>query len=210
MEWLGINSKKPIGIIARGMSLEKLPIYSQEYNQCFLVGKHFNSMRKLDYCINNKKIISIMPKKILTISKELCDRLNIEDVQTQFDPGNYRLEKISKICPWLNYHPVPEEFRKKMLRDWWDTGGFAVSFVSCYRPPAIMIIGLDFYATKYFARENPQSFSIKHRMPDLMKFFYKVCNHFPEIKYYLYTYNRKMKSRNNLKVIHINDTGIAI
>ncbi len=198
-----------IGVIARGMSIEKLDKY-QKFKYCFLVGKQVESMKKLNYCLSGKKIVSIMPKKYMSINKEHCDILNIKDVQVIYKSLNGKVQKNIDKNPWLNYHFFPKEFKNKIVPGRGDTGGFAINFAACFDPKVIDIIGVDFYSTRYFCEENPKSFLLRDKQEDLKKYFYKVCKKFPHIKFDIYTYYRGLKSKNNITVFNINPSRISM
>ena len=82
---------------------------------------------------------------------------------------------------------------------------FGVDLACAYNPKSVHIIGLDFYHAPDFVEEKNHISTKKNsaRAPMMIEYFKMLCEEEKDIKFYLYTCCKAIKSKNNLEVIRV-------
>lgn len=210
-----------IGVVCRGKSLGKIGRYKEYFKNCFIVGQHLESFKKIGkhFCDSNiVKVHGSVYTKFKRHNRSMDREYNIIDMQTYLDPtlSKRKKYKFKKICgknKWMTVYPRPVNFldRNRKLfpaapRVGHPTLGlYGVDLAAAYRPKNIHIIGLDFYYLKDFTEERMQAphWKNKPKGPFMINYFMGLCKKEKDIKFHLYTCHKDIKSKDNLKVIRI-------
>ncbi len=192
-----------LGIVCRGKSIEKTLLVKDKFDYCILVGAHENSMKKLSYLFEGKKIVNKLNIKLDLMSLSTYEKLNIRDVivgVTRDKDGNIpkkrKIEEAHERCN-LNFVDLPYEvgcFFKKEPRTV-SNGECAAVVAGFLGTRNAHIIGLDFYHSPYFINEKIPSVGLKKKKRQMVDSFYKICESFPETNFHLYTYCREIENR---------------
>jgi hypothetical protein len=217
-----------ITVLGRGASLGHIPEIKDEIDNCFFVGNCRHALKKLRKSISGKKIVRVMNKLDTQTHKETFERFNIKDIQCNFDGWLDReippsrtviYDKIKDRNPWAAVHLAPRGIRERRPLDpsgepigWATTGLFALDLAAFWQPKEIIVIGIDFYHSNYFAVETMMRHmesSIGQNRKQAQKMidnFYAIVSRDKHIKFTIYTACRKIKSRENLKVVYAGKT----
>lgn len=210
-----------IGVLCRGKSLGSIGQYKDNFENIFVVGQHQKSFDIIGDHILGNNIVKVWGKtfhKPDKVEKSQCVKYNIKDMQTYLNPlasdrKSYKFKKLGKRHDGLlEVFSLPPNFlkRNKGYRSNGKLhhptiGLFSVDLAAAYKPKEIHIIGLDFYHSHYLVQEKKHisAQSNKNRTKSMMRYFNFVVSKEKDVKFYLYTCCRDIKSTSNLKVIKI-------
>jgi len=210
-----------IGVLCRGKSLGCIGKYKENFKNNFVVGQHYKSFQIMGEHLMGSNIVKIHGSTFNKPSrgyKKQYEKWNIRDMQTYLTPSlsdrkAYKFKKITKRNKgYLQVYPLPENFKTR--NEGYNANGklnhptiglFAVDLAAAYKPKEVHIAGLDFYQAPYLAIEKMHISvaSNKKRAEGMMNYFKYICKKEKDIKFYLYTCCRTIKSHKNLKVIEV-------
>lgn len=214
-----------IGVVCRGASLGKISKYKEYFKNCFIVGQHLESFKKIGkhFCDSNiVKVHGSVYTKYKKHNRRMDREYGIIDMQTYLDPTlsdrkAYKFKKIYKKNKWMKVYARPINFLERnkkftllrILGEKRDThptlGLYGVDLAAAYNPKNIHIIGLDFYDTPDYVIERmhvPQERN-KPKLKGMLEYLNLLCREEKKIQFYLYTSCRQVKSHDNLKVIKV-------
>jgi hypothetical protein len=216
-----------IGIICRGRSLGSIGKYKDYFNNSFIVGQHYKSLKLVGDHLLDSNIVKIWGSTFNKPSrgyKKQYAHYGIKDMQTYLDPNlsdrkNYKFEKIKKRNDGiLEVFPRPTNFLERNKRfilkrehrrgerlHHPTIGLFSVDLAAAYKPKDIHIIGLDFYQAPDFVAEKKHIDTHRNapRGACMIEYFKLLCKEERDIDFHLYTCCNKIKSQGNLKVIMV-------
>jgi hypothetical protein len=210
------NRAESIGVVCRGLSANYLEKIEHNFDHCYLVGQFDKSLLKLGRFVRNKKTVQIINKCAIALNEKVYRKHNILDIQCNFDgwsdrplsPNKMKLyRKIQRNNPWASVYLAPPGIREKRASGWWwaTTGLYAIDLASFWHPKNIWICGLDFYQSKYFAKEKLHVGMQQNakREKKMMKNLYEITKRDSDIKFHLFTGSKNVKSTSNLRVTHV-------
>ena len=159
------------GILLKGKSLEQLPQYDKEFENCFLVNNFDKEMSAIDYCLTGKKCVHFVNRvETAYLQPENYRKLNVSDVQLPkvSSIGDKRLQRGIKHYQSLGLktHFLPKQllefnkrdFGKEYMRKYPNTGIIAIIYaLEILKPKTLWLVGLDFYQSDYLFRRSHQS-----------------------------------------------------
>jgi hypothetical protein len=213
-----------IGVLCRGKSLGVIDKYKDYFKNSFVVGQHYRSFKLIGKSLKGYNLVKVWGSTFNKPSrgyKKQYEKFNIRDMQTYLDPTlsprkSYKFKKITKRNDGiLEVFPRPLNFldrnkriiakanRKKITHP--TIGMFAVDLAAAYKPNDIYIIGLDFYSAPDFVKEKKHISTEKNsiRESSMIEYFRLLCSEEKDIKFHLYTRCKRIKSENNLEVVHV-------
>lgn len=203
-----------IGVICRGKSINSLKDYSDNFEYCFLVGRHENSLKSIGSYIKGKKIVQVLNKVAINPIKEIMVEYGIQDIQLNFnskqdteDVGGNKLkllEKVKSINKWAQVRLAPAGIKsRKVVKSWATTGLFGVDLAAYHHPKNVYIFGLDFYIADYFCIERKQIENSSKRSKEMIKNLHLICRRDKDINFTIYTCHHSLKDLDNLRVVHV-------
>jgi hypothetical protein len=215
-----------IGVICRGKSLGAIGKYKDNFKNTFVIGQHVKSFQMVGKHLENCNIVKIWGSsfhKPCKKEREICSHYNIRDLQSTLRPYSserkaYKYKKIkTRYDGILETYPLPvniHDRNKRILHkrklgngklSYPTLGIFGVDLASAYNPKEVHVIGLDFYNAPYLTNEKLNANFDKNvrRGPNMIEFFKLLCKEETDIKFYLYTCCKTIKSEGNLKVTHV-------
>lgn len=214
-----------IGVVCRGKSLGSVGKFKDKFKNCFIVGQHLESFKKIGEHFKGSNIVKVHGSIFTKYKKHNASmdaKYNIKDMQTYLIPEKsdrkaYKFKKICKKNKWLKVHSQPVDFiernkrfsSKRVLGDGKIThptlGTFGVDLAAAYKPKDVYIIGLDFYSTQDFVieRMHISQMTNKPKMMGMIEYLNLLCDEEKDINFHLYTCCDKIKSKNNLEVVRV-------
>jgi len=159
------------GILLKGRSLEQLPRFDGQFEDCFVVNNFDEEMRLVGDSLAGKRCVHVV-NRLMTAPLQPCnyERLNIKDVQLPkvsafADKRLYRSIQHYRSLG-LNVHFLPRkllesnrrDFGREYLKKYPNTGVLAIIYaLEILRPRELWVIGLDFYQSDYLVRRPHQN-----------------------------------------------------
>ncbi len=209
-----------IAVLCRGQSVACVKKYN-DFDQCYIVGQFDRTLDVLGKYLKGKKIVQVINKSTIKISKKIHNRFDVDDIQCNFtgwldrplSPARQKIYKsIKKQNSWASVHLAPPGIRERRPCDkngfirWETTGLFAVDLATFWQPKEVWIFGLDFYSSSYFRKEKV-SVDIKKnkkRKKSMLYNFNKIVERDDNIHFSIFTKCRGIKSNSsNLTVTYI-------
>jgi len=208
------NNLPSIAVLCRGLSLRHIDSICDKFKHCFIVGQFDKALAKLQ-CLKGKNIVHIINKSSIQSNRAMCKDFNIKDLQCNFDGwatrpmSRQKLKLFRRITiknSWMTVHAAPLGIRERRGNvDWCTTGIFAVDLAAFLRPKEIIVVGLDFYSSKYFAKEEvhvPISKN-KRRKKEMMTMLDRIIQREPVIGFSIYTSSDYGSNYSNATVYHV-------
>jgi hypothetical protein len=158
-------------IMLKGKSLEQLPNYDKEFENCFLVNNFDKEIEAIGDSLIGKKCVHFV-NRVMTapLQPENYKRFNITEIQLPKVSaiGDHSLKRAIAHYKHLglNMHFLPKkllefnkrDFGKEYAKKYPNTGIIAIIYaLEMLRPKTLWIIGLDFYQSDYLFRRPHQN-----------------------------------------------------
>jgi len=211
--------KDSIGIIGRGMSIQKIDKISNKFDQYIIINNFSEEIKVLKKYIKNKKGIHIVNNNLNSLgSKSQYEYLNIKTVIGSSFSGVGKKSKnhwktIKKYNLGMSFITLPHELRN-IAQDHefkiFNTGLISIYYsVMILNKKNIWICGIDFYHCEYYSKKALDIYSSKgrHKTDDLKTripfHFIKLVKAYPKVNFHLATMaDRKLFPKlNNLHLV---------
>tara|TARA_B100000519_G_C14260974_1_gene447951 strand:- start:5875 stop:6618 length:744 start_codon:yes stop_codon:yes gene_type:complete len=214
------SDQKCFGVLLKGMSLECLPKYYHEFENCFLVNNFDKEIDKIGESLSNKKCVHFVNRLMTApLSPENYKKYNINDIQLikVSDFGDGILKKTIKhykslglnthflIKKMLKFNEYFSQFGSEYQLKSPNTGFLAIAYtLELLRPKTLWVIGLDFYQSDYLTRRPHQApINIQRQKMDrinLVNVTADLFKEYPDTQIKLVTYYEGFPKIPNVKI----------
>lgn len=205
-------------VILKGKSLERIPKYEKEFNDCFLVNNFDKEVKIIGNSLEGKNCVQFVNRlHTACMSSKDYKKFNIADIQLSKVStfGDKRMNEVVKHYKSLGLrtHFLPKkllkfnkEFSREYAKKYPNTGILAIIYaLEMLKPKTLWIIGLDFYQSDYLVRrphQNPIEVQRrKMKRLNLVKVTADVFKKFPSVKINMVTYYKGFLNLPNLTIL---------
>lgn len=198
-----------VGILLRGKSLEKIPLISDKFNDCYLINNFKEELGLFGKYIKGKNIIQFANSMTSStpLKKDQYKRFNINTIQFSFTKSMYTkkrdLVKFYNEIGVKNIRYLDGNY-EDTSRSISNTGVCCIFYVSEFiKPKRIWMAGLEFYHENYLVKKNYSHQLAKTKKIGLVESFINIVKKYPDIEYNLITYYKKLPKIDNLNILEI-------
>jgi len=196
------------GVLLKGKSIELLPVYTNQFDECFMVNNFDKEIDLLGDAFFRKRSVHFVNRLMTApLKEENYQRFNIKEIQLPkvcaTDDRNLKksirhynsfgLKTFFLPEHLLQYNKDFSQFGDEYAKKYPNTGVLAVIYaLEIIHPKNLWILGLDFYQSDYLVRrphQNPIELQrAKMDRINLVEVMAKVFKRYPDININMVTY----------------------
>lgn len=209
------------GVLLKGKSIELLPTYAKEFDECFIVNNFDKEIEALGNFLEGKRCTQFVNRLMTApLKQEHYKRLNIGNIQLPkvsiFGDRDLAIAVRHYKSLGLKTHLLPKkllefnkdfyQFGKEYAKKYPNTGVLAIIYaLELIRPKTLWIIGLDFYQSDYLFRrphQNPiQVQREKMKRINLVAVVSGLFKRFPNVNIKMVSYYEGFPKISNVEIL---------